>query len=65
MINLIGCSKENFSKLLKLMHYYPKKIKDNENDFFTYEPKYNKIKKTQKKVNKNNPFNKLSELRFR
>jgi len=65
MINLIGCSKENFSKLLKLMNYYPKKIKDNESDFYTYEPRFKKIKANRRKINKNNPFNKLSELRFR
>ena len=65
MINLIGCSKENFYKLLKLMHYLPKKISDSKGEFFTYAPKHNKIKKVHKKYNKNNPFNKLSELRFR
>jgi len=65
MINLIGCSKENFSKLLKLMNYYPKKTKDNESDFYTYEPRFKKIKVNRRKINKNNPFNKLSELRFR
>jgi len=65
MINLIGCSKENFYKLLKLMHYLPKKASDSKGEFFTYAPKHNKIKKIHKKYNKNNPFNKLSELRFR
>ena len=68
MINLIGCSKENFFKLLELMQYKPKKIRDNEKEeFFTYNPKFtkNKIKKNNKKFSKNNPFGKLSELRFR
>ena len=68
MINLIGCNKENFFKLLESMQYKPKKIKDNKKDeFFTYRPKFikNKIEKNNKKFNKNNPFGKLSELRFR
>ena len=68
MINLIGCSKENFLKLLGLMQYEPKKVKNSENDeFFTYKPKFIKNKKNndKKKFNRDNPFDKLSELRFR
>ena len=67
MINLIGCNRENFSKLLELMQYIPKKIKETKEEFFIYQPKYinNKNKKVDKKSNKNNPFGKLSELRFR
>jgi len=68
MINLIGCNKENFFKLLESMQYKHKKIKDNKKEeFFSYKPKFikNKIEKNNKKFNKNNPFDKLSELRFR
>ena len=68
MINLIGCNKENFLELLESMQYKHKKIKDNKKEeFFTYNPKFikSKIKKNNKKFNKNNPFGKLSELRFR
>jgi len=65
MINLVGCNKENFFKLMKLMQYKPKKTKDNKEEFFIYNPKYTKKKKFEKKINKNNPFGKLSELRFR
>ena len=68
MINLIGCNKENFFKLLESMQYKPQKIKDNKKDeFFAYRPKFikNKIEKNNKKFNKDNPFDKLSELRFR
>ncbi len=67
MINLIGCNKENFLKLLELMHYKRKVIKENKDEFFCYKPKYNKNRegKIAKKFNKNNPFKKLSELRFR
>jgi len=63
MINLIGCSKENFFKLLELMHYKRKKIGGDKEDLFIYKPKFVKIK--NEKINKNNPFGKLSELRFR
>ncbi len=63
MINLIGCSKENFFKLLELMYYRRKKIEGDKEDLFIYKPKFVKIK--SEKINKNNPFGKLSELRFR
>jgi len=66
MINLIGCSKENFFELLKLMQYKQKKVDDNE-EYFEYQPKYIKGKHTKKSKRKNEtgPFDKLSELRFR
>jgi|TARA_Y100000310_G_scaffold129915_1_gene129082 ATP-dependent RNA helicase SUPV3L1/SUV3 len=63
MINLIGCSKENFLKLLQLMQYEPKKIEGNKEEFFTYKPKF--IRNKNQKINKDNAFGKLSELRFR
>jgi ATP-dependent RNA helicase SUPV3L1/SUV3 len=70
MINLIGCNKENFSKLLGLMQYKPaknKENKENKDEFFIYTPKYfnTKNKKSIKNINKDNPFKKLSEIRFR
>ena len=42
-------------------------MKENNEDFFVYNPKYIKDKKdkTRIKIDKNNPFDKLSELRFR
>ena len=62
MINLIGCSKENFYKLLDLMQYKNKK-----EDFFVYKPRF--LKKVNRKgntiTNKDSPFEKLAELRFR
>jgi len=63
MINLIGCKKENFFKLLELMQYKPIK---NKKEHFAYRPKYKKNKdgKIVKNNDKNNPFDKLSELRF-
>lgn len=63
MINLIGCSKENFFKLLELMQYKHKKAGDDKEEFFIYKPKV--VKSKSEKINKNNPFGKLSELRFR
>jgi len=67
MINLLGCSKENFYKLLELMQYKPKKIKDAEEEFFVYKPKLFKSMKNNmsKKINKDSPFNKLNEIVFR
>ena len=63
MINLIGCNKENFLKLLELMQYKPKKVGDNSEEFFVYKPKF--LKNKNQKINKDNAFGKLSELRFR
>ena len=67
MINLVGCSKENFFKLLELMQYKRKINNENKEEFFVYQPKHkkNKERKIVKKLNKNAPFDKLSELRFR
>ena len=67
MMNLIGCTKENFFRVLELMNYKAKNIKDSKNEFFTYKPKFskrNEMKTKNKKNNKDNPFDKLSELRF-
>ncbi len=65
MINLIGCNKENFYKLLELMQYKPlKNNEDKSKEYFIYKPKRLKNEKN-KKINKDNPFGKLSELRFR
>tara|TARA_B100000029_G_scaffold265987_1_gene262028 strand:- start:730 stop:2976 length:2247 start_codon:yes stop_codon:yes gene_type:complete len=67
MINLIGCTKENFFKILDLMNYKPQKTNETKEEFFVYKPTFSKIKslKNNKKSNKNNPFEKLAEIRFR
>ena len=68
MINLIGCNKENFFKLLHLMEYKTKNKNDKKmEETFVYKPKIarNKKAKEDNKTEKNNPFEKLSELRFR
>ena len=56
-----------FFELLKLMHYRPKKIKGSKEEFFIYRPKLIKNRRLNKnkKISNNNPFGKLSELRFR
>ena len=61
MLNLLGCSKDNFKKLIKDMNY---KIIEKENEvFFRYIPR--KIfKKPGKKITKENPFEVLKNLNF-
>ena len=62
MLNLLGCSKENFKKLLKSMNY---KVTDKENDvLFKYFPKKN-IKKTNKNLIKETPFGVLKNLNLK
>jgi len=67
MINLIGCSKENFLNLLGLMQYKVVKSDGKDTEFFSYKPKnlIKNNKKIDKKNKKNNAFEKLSELRIR
>jgi len=63
MINLLGCSKENFLKLLVLMNY--KYEEKNKEIFFQYKPFRKKVFEKIKKVNKNDsPFNILSNVNF-
>ena len=64
MVNLIGCSNENFYKLLKLMQYKRKLTKNDKEFIFIYQPKYTQ-KKTAHKPKGKSPFDKLSEIRFR
>ena len=63
MLNLLGCSKENFKKLIQNMNY---KITEKDQDiFFKYTPK-KKIKKSfNKKNDKENPFGVLKNLNLR
>jgi ATP-dependent RNA helicase SUPV3L1/SUV3 len=67
MINLLGSSRENFYKLLHLMQYTRKVINNNKEDYFIYKPKNKKNIKEKiiGKSNKNSPFDKLAEIRFR
>ena len=60
MLNLLGCSKDNFKRLIKKMNY--KTIEKNEDLFFEYMPQ-KKVKKTfNKKTDKENPFEVLKNL---
>ena len=59
MLNLLGCNKDNFKRLLKIMNY---KIREKDNEiFFKYVPK-KKIKSEDKKNIKENPFKILKNL---
>ena len=63
MINLLGCTKENFLKLLVLMGYKYKER--NKEIFFQYKPFRKKVFEKLKKVNKDNsPFNILNNVNF-
>ena len=60
MLNLLGCGKENFKKLIKIMGY--KIIEKNNDIFFKYYPIKKIRKNINKKVSKENPFGILRNL---
>ena len=63
MMNLLGCTKENFLKLLVLMGYKYKER--NKEIFFQYKPFRKKVFEKLKKINKDdNPFNILNNVNF-
>jgi len=62
MMNLLGCSKENFFKLIDLMNY--KKSKEMDTYYFAGDSRENK-KKTIVKKDKTNPFSKLLALNIK
>ncbi len=64
MLNLLGCSKENFKKLLKKMDY---KIFEKDKEFYIkYLPIKKKISKNKdKKDHSNNPFSVLNQLNLK
>ena len=60
MLNLLGCSKDKFKKLIGYMNY---KIKEkNEETFFKYMPKKIQKRAFNKKTSKENPFEVLKNL---
>ena len=64
MLNLLGCSKDNFLKLIQKMNYKTFK-KDNEN-YFKYIPIKPRNKKfLNKNVKDDNPFNVLKNINFK
>ena len=59
MLNLLGCTKDNFLKLMKIMNY---KVFEKSNEtFFRYSPK-KKIKKDKTINEPDNPFYILNQL---
>ena len=63
MLNLLGCSKDNFKKLLQKMGY---KIFDKENEtFFKYTPIKKFKRNSIKKIDSENPFRVLKNLNLR
>ena len=50
MINLLGCNKENFKRLLEIMNY--KISVKNDDVYFKYQPKRNDKKTSTKKLEK-------------
>ena len=66
MINLLGCNKDNFIKLLELMNYKIEKRKKENEIHFRYMPKKISNKKKSFKKNKkdDNPFNVLTNVHY-
>jgi ATP-dependent RNA helicase SUPV3L1/SUV3 len=62
MMNLLGCTKENFYNLMDLMSY--KKAKQEDTYYFTGESKANKEREVAEK-NKSSPFSKLLALNIK
>ena len=64
MLNLLGCNKNNFEKLLKQMNY--KTYKKNDEIYFKYSPIKNNFKKNKKSINiSDSPFSKLTQLNIK
>ena len=64
MLNLLGCSKDSFIKLIQKMNY--KTFEKNDETYFKYAPikKFNKNYKF-KSNNKDNPFSVLKQMSFK
>ena len=64
MLNLLGCNKDNFLKLIKKMNYKSYKIKDE--FYFKYSPNRVKIREYDKNnINNDNPFSILKKINFK
>jgi ATP-dependent RNA helicase SUPV3L1/SUV3 len=62
MLNLLGCSKDNFKKLIQIMNYRVLEKKDEL--FFKYLPQKKFKKSLSKQANKENPFGILKKLKL-
>ena len=60
MLNLLGCSKDNFLKLINKMNYNVSL--ENDKYFFKYSPVKKINKKTKGKLQNDNPFAALKQL---
>ena len=63
MLNLLGCNKEKFIKLISKMNY--KTFEKNEDTFFRYLPKKVKNVSIPTKKNRDNPFDILKQINFK
>ncbi len=64
MLNLLGCSKEDFLKLIKKMNYFS--YEKNKETYFKYSPVKNTKKQFSSKIlKKENPFNVLKNINFK
>ncbi len=63
MLNLLGCSKENFTKLIQKMNY--KTYQKEDKFYFKYLPIKNKYIKDRIIINDKNPFNVLKKMEFK
>ena len=63
MLNLLGCNKENFVKLIKKMNY--KTYEKDNNLYFKYIPSRKVIKMNKNKDIDVNPCNVLSQLNLK
>jgi len=63
MLNLLGCSKDNFLKLIKKMNYNVSL--ENNKYFFKYNPIKKINKKTRGKFQNDNPFAALKQLNLK
>ena len=62
MLNLLGCSKENFKKLIEKMNY--KTLERDKDIYFRYSPQKQIKKSFKKTVPVNNPFKVLKSFNF-
>ncbi len=60
MLNLLGCNKDNFMKLLEKMNY--KTFKKGDDIYFKYLPQKRSKKSRNNEFKKDNPFNVLNQL---
>ena len=63
MLNLLGCSKENFLKLIKKMNYNVSL--ENNKYYFKYKPVRKINKKTRGNFKNDNPFSALKQLNIK